>query len=73
MTLWQGRFGGSTQSEELRAFTESLSFDRRLAYDDIACSRAHVLGLQRSALLSEEETGALLAALEQCRGRVRRG
>ena len=63
MTLWQGRFGGSTQSEELRAFTESLSFDRRLAYDDITCSRAHVLGLQRSGLLSEEETGTLLAAL----------
>jgi len=63
MTLWQGRFGGSKQSEELLTLTESLSFDRRLAPDDIACSRAHVLGLQRSGLLSEEESGMLLAAL----------
>lgn len=65
MTLWQGRFGGSKQSEELLAFTESLSFDRRLAPDDITCSRAHVLGLERAALLSKEETGTLLAALAQ--------
>ena len=63
MTLWQGRFGGHKQSAELFAFTESLSFDRRLAGDDINCSRAHVLGLERSGLLSTEETTTLLAAL----------
>jgi argininosuccinate lyase len=63
MTLWQGRFGGQKQSAELFAFTESLSFDRRLAGDDITCSRAHVLGLERGGLLSTEDTGALLAAL----------
>ncbi len=63
MTLWQGRFGGQKQSAELFAFTESLSFDRRLAGDDLACSRAHVLGLERGGLLSTDETGALLAAL----------
>ena len=63
MTLWQGRFGGTNQSEALFAFTESLSFDRRLGPDDIACSRAHVLGLERSGLLSQDESGTLLAAL----------
>ncbi|HUB71358.1 MAG TPA: argininosuccinate lyase [Acidimicrobiales bacterium] len=63
MTLWQGRFGASKQSDELLAFTESLTFDRRLAPDDIACSRAHVLGLHRAGLLTEEESGSLLAAL----------
>ena len=73
MTLWQGRFGGSQQSEELRAFTESLSFDRRLAHDDITCSRAHVLGLQRSGLLSEEETGTLLAALSTVEEEIAEG
>jgi argininosuccinate lyase len=65
MTLWQGRFGESKQSQELFAFTESLSFDRRLAPDDIACSRAHVLGLERAGLLSHDESGALLAALSR--------
>ncbi len=65
MTLWQGRFGGHKQSAELFAFTESLSFDRRLAGDDINCSRAHVLGLGACSgdLLSTEETAILLAAL----------
>ncbi|HMK97751.1 MAG TPA: argininosuccinate lyase, partial [Acidimicrobiales bacterium] len=43
--------------------TESLSFDRRLGPDDIACSRAHVLGLQRAGLVSPDESGELLAAL----------
>jgi argininosuccinate lyase len=65
MTLWQGRFGNSNQSAELFAFTESLSFDKRLAPDDIACSRAHVRGLGRAGLLSQDEVGALLAALSQ--------
>jgi argininosuccinate lyase len=73
MTLWQGRFGGSEQSEELLAFTESLSFDRRLAPDDIACSRAHVRGLARSGLLSEDECGALLAALGQVEEEIAEG
>src|ERR1700691_3938787 len=63
MTLWQGRFGGHKQSAAVFAFTESLSFDRRLAGDDITCSRAHVLGLERSGLLSTEETATLMAAL----------
>jgi argininosuccinate lyase len=65
MTLWQGRLGEGKQSEELFAFTESLSFDRRLAPDDLACSRAHVLGLERVGLVSHEEAGALLSALAQ--------
>ena len=65
MTLWQGRFGASRQADELFAFNESLSFDRRLAPDDIACSRAHVMGLARSGLLSKEESGVLLGALAQ--------
>ena len=36
-TLWHGRFEGGP-SPELLAFSESLSFDRRLATDDIAGS-----------------------------------
>ena len=73
MTLWQGRFGESKQSPELFAFTESLSFDRRLAPDDITCSRAHVLGLERAGLLTHEESGALLAALVQVEGELAEG
>jgi argininosuccinate lyase len=65
MTLWQGRLGTGKYSEELFAFTESLSFDRRLGPDDVACSRAHVRGLERVGLLSREEKEALLEALSE--------
>ncbi len=39
--LWHGRFGEGP-ADELLAFTVSLPFDRRLATDDLAGSRAHV-------------------------------
>ena len=48
MTLWQGRFDAGP-AEALLAFTASLPFDRRLAADDIAGSRAHVRGLGGAA------------------------
>jgi argininosuccinate lyase len=63
MTLWQGRFGDQSPSEELLAFTVSLPFDRRLAGEDLACSRAHVRGLHRVGILSADELAILLAAL----------
>ena len=40
--LWHGRFGEGP-ADELLAFTVSLPFDRRLAVDDLAGSRAHVV------------------------------
>jgi argininosuccinate lyase len=63
MTLWHGRFGDGP-SEELLAFTVSLSFDQRLAPYDLEGSRAHVRGLERVGLLTHEEVGAVLAALD---------
>jgi argininosuccinate lyase len=73
MTLWQGRFGSSRQAEELFAFNQSLSFDKRLAPDDIACSRAHVRGLARVGLLSADDCGVLLAALAQVESELAEG
>ncbi len=64
MTLWHGRFGGGPAGE-LVDFTVSLPVDRRLAADDLACSRAHVRGLGRVGILSAGETEAILAALDQ--------
>ena len=62
-TLWHGRFEGGAAAE-LMAYTESLSFDRRMWPDDIAGSRAHVRGLARVGLLTETERDAVLAALD---------
>ena len=62
MTLWSGRFEGGP-SEELLAYTVSLPFDRRLAAADLAGSRAHVRGLLRAGILTDEECEAVLEAL----------
>jgi argininosuccinate lyase len=64
MTLWHGRFAEGP-ADELLAFTESLSFDRRLAPDDLAGSRAHVAGLARAGILDDSEAAEVLAALDQ--------
>jgi argininosuccinate lyase len=62
--LWHGRFEGGP-AEELMAFTESLSFDRRLWPDDVAGSVAHVLGLANAEIITEAEAAAIIAALEK--------
>jgi argininosuccinate lyase len=64
VTLWHGRFDGGP-SDELLAFTVSLPFDRQLATDDLAGSRAHVRGLQRVGILTAEELAVVLAALDR--------
>jgi argininosuccinate lyase len=60
--LWHGRFGEGP-ADELLAFTVSLPYDRRLAPDDLAGSRAHVHMLERVGLLTEQERQVIDAAL----------
>jgi len=62
-TLWHGRFA-EPPSEELLAFTESLSFDARLARDDVEGSRAHVRMLGAVGLIDDVEVEAVLGALD---------
>jgi argininosuccinate lyase len=62
--LWHGRFG-EAPADELLAYTVSLSYDRRLAADDLVGSRAHVDGLARAGMLGEEERSVILAALNR--------
>src|SRR5438874_1849880 len=64
VTLWEGRMG-ERPADALMAFTASIDFDRRLAVDDLAGSRAHVRGLLRAGVLTEQEMGILLAALNR--------
>ena len=62
MRLWDGRLQ-TTPAPELLAFTASLSFDKRLAADDIAASRAHVRGLGEGGIIEPSEVSILLTAL----------
>jgi argininosuccinate lyase len=61
--LWHGRFA-EAPADELLAFTSSLAFDRRLAGDDIAGSRAHVAMLAGVGLLTDDEAAAITIALD---------
>jgi argininosuccinate lyase len=61
--LWHGRLD-QPPADELVAFTESLSVDRRLAPEDVAGSRAHVRMLGATGILTREEVAAILAALD---------
>jgi argininosuccinate lyase len=72
VTLWQGRFGDEP-AEELLAFTSSLSFDLRLAPDDLAGSRAHVRGLERAGVMTHDEVGIVLTALDRVEEELAQG
>ncbi len=69
MTLWHGRLGGG-MADVVMAYSSSIHYDRLLALDDLAGSRAHVRGLGRSHLLDDGEVDALLAALDQVEGEL---
>jgi argininosuccinate lyase len=71
-TLWQGRFARGP-ADELLAFTVSLPFDQRLAADDLDGSRAHVAGLTRAGILSQEEADLVRTALDRVGEELRNG
>ena len=58
VTLWHGPLRRTGPAEELLAYTVSLPYDRRLAADDVAGSRAHVRGLARAGILTRRPTPA---------------
>ena len=61
--LWSGRFTEPTDALVER-FTESVSFDRRLAKHDIRGSIAHATMLAHVGVLSGEDRDAIVAGLE---------
>jgi argininosuccinate lyase len=62
--LWGGRFKEST-NELVEAFTESVSYDKRLAPFDIAGSVAHVKMLEKQGILKEEEAERIISGLNE--------
>jgi argininosuccinate lyase len=72
MRLWGGRFG---EDNDARAadFTRSIDVDAELALDDLRGSLAHVRGLGRAGLLSDDEVSTLVTGLEGLAGEVEAG
>src|SRR5690349_10046810 len=62
MRLWGGRFSEANDAR-VEAFTSSIDIDRELAADDLAGSIAHVRGLGRAGLLSNEQVDDLVGGL----------
>ena len=69
---WGGRFSAEPSALML-AFSESVSFDRRLAAFDIQGSRAHAAMLARAGLISPAERDAIQAGLDELRAEIEAG
>jgi argininosuccinate lyase len=69
---WGGRFTGAIDSQ-VEAFTESISFDRRLYRQDIVASQAHARMLAEVGLLSSDESDRIVATLDAIAGEIERG
>ena len=70
--LWGGRFKEST-NELVEEFTESVSYDKRLAPFDIAGSVAHVKMLEKQGILKPEEAQKIIEGLNQVLKEIEEG
>jgi argininosuccinate lyase len=69
---WGGRFTGGTDNR-VEAFTESISFDRRLYRQDVRASQAHARMLAEVGLLSKDEATAIVSTLDNIAAEIERG
>jgi argininosuccinate lyase len=70
--MWHGRFS-KDPSARLRAYGESVSFDRRLALHDIAGSKAHAAALRKAGLITTKELKAIHRGLDAIAREIRAG
>ena len=68
---WGGRFEEGTHPQ-VEDFTQSVSFDQRLAKYDIQGSIAHAKMLGRVGIISQEETKAIVAGLKEIAAQIER-
>ena len=69
---WGGRFAGDTD-RRVEAFTESISFDRRLYRQDIVASQAHARMLGEVGLITPAEAEQIAAALDEIGAEIEAG
>jgi len=69
---WGGVFQQATD-RRVEAFSESISFDRRLYAQDIACNRAHAKMLAHVGLITAEEFAQIEAGLVEIGAEIERG
>lgn len=69
---WGGRFSEATDAR-VELFTESISFDSRLAPYDIRGSQAHATMLAEQGLLTDDERDQIIAALDEIGEQIKAG
>lgn len=71
-TMWGGRFASGPDSimEEINA---SIGFDRRLAAQDIAGSKAHAAMLAETGIITAEDAAAIGDGLDRIAGEIEAG
>ena len=70
--MWGGRFvaGPAEIMEEINA---SIDFDRKLAAQDIAGSKAHVAMLAQQSIVSQKDAEAIARGLDEVKGEIEAG
>ncbi len=71
-TMWGGRFAGGVDAI-MEAINASIGFDKRLAAQDIAGSRAHAAMLAAQGIVSVEDAQAIDAGLARIEGEIAAG
>ena len=72
MKLWGGRFKDK-ESKLMEDFNSSLSFDKRLYYEDIMGSIAHVKMLAKCSILTNEESVTIVNGLNSILSDIEEG
>ena len=70
--MWKGRFA-EEQSDLLKRFSESVSFDARLYRHDIQGSLAYAAALERAGILTAGERAAIQAGLREIEAEITAG
>jgi argininosuccinate lyase len=71
-TLWGGRFSEGTDAFVQR-FTASVTFDQRMAEEDIEGSLAHAAMLHSIGVLTEQELNDIQTGLAQIKNEIAEG
>lgn len=70
--MWGGRFGEGTGAL-MEAYSESVSYDRRMYRQDIAGSKAHARMLGKRGILTADESERIVAGLDQVLDEIETG
>ncbi|MBX3482580.1 argininosuccinate lyase [Phenylobacterium sp.] len=70
--MWGGRFSGKP-AELMQAINVSIGFDRRLAAQDLAGSRAHAAMLRKAGVITSQDEAAIQGGLDAIEAEIAAG